>query len=79
VYLQEFAYEDGFLGCYSAESPVTGSSVGVATGYGLDGPGSNLSDGEIFRTLPHQPCSPPNLLYNEYRVFPGGKATGACR
>ena len=26
-----------------------GSSVGIATGYGLDGPGSNLGGDEIFR------------------------------
>ena len=26
-----------------------GSSVGIATGYGMDGPGSNSSEGEIFR------------------------------
>ena len=28
---------------------------------------------EIFRTCPDRPWSPPNLLYNGYRVFPGGK------
>jgi hypothetical protein len=28
------------------------SSVGTATGYGLDGPGSNPGGGEIFRTCP---------------------------
>jgi hypothetical protein len=27
-----------------------GSSFGIATGYGLDGPGSNPGGGEIFRT-----------------------------
>jgi len=25
------------------------------------------------------PWGPPNLLYNGYRVFPGGKAAGAWR
>ena len=29
-----------------------GSVAGIATGYGLDGPGSNPSRGEIFRTCP---------------------------
>ena len=29
--------------------------------------------GEIFRTCPDRPWGPPSLLYNEYRVFPGGK------
>ena len=46
-----------------------GSSVGIATGYGLNGP----SGGEIFRTCPDRPRGPPSLLYNGYRVFPGGE------
>ena len=29
--------------------------------------------GEIFRTCPDRPWGPPSLLYNGYRVFPGGK------
>ena len=29
--------------------------------------------GDIFRTCPDRPWGPPNLLYNGYRVFPGGK------
>ena len=33
--------------------------------------------GEIFRTRPDRPWGPPSLLYNEYRVFPGGKTAGA--
>jgi len=35
--------------------------------------GSNPGGGEIFRTCPDRPWDPPNLLYNGYRVFPGGK------
>ena len=35
--------------------------------------------GEIFRTRPDLPWGPPSLLYNGYRVFPGGKAAGAWR
>ena len=50
-----------------------GTSVGVTTGYGLDGPGSNPSGGEIFRTCPDRPWGPPSLRYNGYWVFPGGK------
>jgi len=51
-----------------------GSSVGIATGYGLDGPGiESRREGEIFRTCPDWPWGPPNLLYNRYRVFAGGK------
>jgi hypothetical protein len=51
-----------------------GSSVGIVTGYGLDGPGiESRWGGEIFRTRPDRPWGPPSLLYNGYRVFPGGK------
>ena len=52
-----------------------GSSIGIATGYGLDGPGieSRGGGGVIFRTCPDRSCGPPNPLYIGYRVFPGGK------
>jgi hypothetical protein len=52
-----------------------GSSVGKATGYGLDGPvrGSNSCGDAIFRTCSDRPCGPPSILYNKYHVFPGGK------
>ena len=51
-----------------------GSSVGITTGYGLDGRGgSNPGGGEIFCTCPDGFWGPPSLLYNGYRVFPGGK------
>ena len=53
------------------------SSVGIATRYGLDGPGIESRGGEIFRTLPDQPWGLPSLLYKGYRVFPGGKAAEA--
>ena len=45
------------------------SSAGMATRYGLDGPGiESRSGGEIFRTCPDRPCGSPSLLYNGYRV-----------
>jgi hypothetical protein len=50
----------------------TGSLVGIATDYGLEGPGIESRWGEIFR-CPDRPWGPPSLLYNGYRVFPGGK------
>jgi hypothetical protein len=50
-----------------------GSVVGITTGYGMDGPGIESRGGEIFRTRPDRPWGPPSLLYNGYRVFPGGK------
>jgi hypothetical protein len=46
-------------------------------GYGLDGPGIESRWGEIFRPRPDRPWGPPSLLYNGYRLFPVGKATGA--
>ena len=48
------------------------SSVGIATGYGLDGPGSNPGGGRHFLHL--GPWGPLSLLYNGYRVFPGVKS-----
>jgi hypothetical protein len=50
-----------------------GSVVCIATGYGLDGPGSNSCGVEIFCTCADRPWVPPSLLYSGYRVFPGGK------
>jgi hypothetical protein len=50
------------------------SSVGIVTGYGMDGTGiESRWGGEIFRTSPDQPWGPPSLLYNGYRLFPGGR------
>jgi hypothetical protein len=54
-----------------------GSSVGIATGYGLDDLGIESRWGKIFRKRPDRPWGPPSLLYNGYRVFPEGKAAGA--
>ena len=53
-------------------------SVGIATRYGLDGPGfEGPGGGEIFRTRPDRPWGPPRLLYCGYRVIPGGRAIRA--
>jgi hypothetical protein len=53
------------------------SSVGIATGYGMDGSGHRIPvEGEIFRTHPESPWGPPRLLYNGYRVFSGVKRSG---
>jgi hypothetical protein len=43
----------------------------------LDGPGILSRWGRDFSHTSHQPWGPPSLLYNENRVFPGGKAVGA--
>jgi hypothetical protein len=62
-----------FLGPHTLLFSGPGSSVGIATDCGLDGPGIEFRWGEIFRTCPDRPWGPPSLLYNGYRVFPGGK------
>jgi hypothetical protein len=50
------------------------SSVGIATDYGARRSGDRIPVGdEIFRACPDWPWSPPSFLYNDYRVFPGGK------
>ena len=49
-----------------------GSSVGIATDYGLDGRRIESRWGEIS-ARPDRPWGPHSLLYNGYRVFPGGK------
>ena len=38
------------------------SSVGMATRYGLDGPGIESRWGEVFRTSPDRPSGLPSLL-----------------
>jgi len=49
-----------------------GSSVVIATDYRPDGSGLNTAGDEVFR--PSRPTlGQPSLLYNRYRVFPGGK------
>ena len=49
-----------------------GSSVGIATNYGLDGRGSNPGGDENFR--PSRPAlGPTQPPVNRYRVFPGGE------
>jgi hypothetical protein len=40
--------------------------------------GPNPGGGEIFHTRPDRPWGPPSLLYNGYRVFPGGKERLGC-
>ena len=49
----------------------------TATGYELDGPEIESRWERIFRTCPDRPWGPPSLLYNGYRVFPGGTAAVA--
>jgi hypothetical protein len=56
-----------------------GTSVSIATEYGLDSPGienKNSGWGEIFRTRPERPWGPPSLLYNGTGSFPVVKRPG---
>ena len=53
------------------------TAAGIATRYGLDGPGSNPGGGEIFRTRPDRPWGPPSFLYNGNRDFRGVKVAEA--
>jgi hypothetical protein len=54
------------------------SSVGIATRYGLDGPGiESRWGGEIFRPRLERPWGPHSHLYNGYRIsIPGVKRPG---
>ena len=50
-----------------------GSSVGIATELRAGRFGDRIPvGGEIFLTCPDRPWYPSSLLYNGYRVFPGG-------
>ena len=53
------------------------SSVGIATRYGLDGPGIESRCRREFPHLSRPPWGLPSLLYNGYRRIPRGKAAGA--
>ena len=50
-----------------------GSSVSIATDYGLGGPGIESRWGRVFPYLSRPVWGPPSLLYNGYRVFPRSK------
>jgi hypothetical protein len=50
-----------------------GGVVGITTGMCWAVWGLNSVGGEIFRACPDRPWGPPSLLYNGYRVVPGGK------
>jgi hypothetical protein len=60
---------------YSNWAAIAQSVQRLATSWTVRG--SNPGGGEIFSTRPDRPWGPPSLLYNGYRVIPGGKAAGA--
>jgi len=55
------------------EERVASSSVGIVTGYGLEGSLDRIPVGTRFSACPDRPWGPSSLLYNGYRVFRGGK------
>jgi len=57
----------------TTEKSGPGSSVGIATDYGLDGPGIESRWGARFSVCRDRTWGPPSLLYNGYWVFPGVK------
>ena len=52
------------------------SSVGIATRYGLDGPGIESRWGRDFPHPSRPVLGSTHLVYNRYRVFPGVKRPG---
>jgi hypothetical protein len=67
----------GPYGLYRTSVPVQGRTLPLflhstirAMGWMVQG--SSPGGGEIFRICRDRPWGPPSLLYNEYRVFPGG-------
>jgi len=50
-----------------------GSSVGIATELRAGRSGIESRWATRFSARPDRPWGPPSLLYNGYRVFPGGK------
>ena len=53
---------------HSVRTESRDSSVGIATCYGLDGPGIEFRWSRDFPHRPDRPWSPPSLLQNGYRV-----------
>ena len=49
------------------------SSVTIATELRVGRPGDRIPVGARISARPYRPWGPPSLLYNWYRVFPGGK------
>ena len=54
-----------------------GSSFGIATDYGLDGPGSNSGGSEIYSACPDRPWAHPASCTMDTGFFPGVEAAGA--
>ena len=66
------------LACPTLTKRGPGSSVGIATGYGLDDPGIESRWGQDFPHLSRPALGPNQPTVNGYRVFPGGKERPGC-
>jgi hypothetical protein len=62
------------INVYQTDVCGPGSSVGIATGYGLDGPGIESRWGQDFSHMSRPALGP---THNGYWVFLQGKAAGA--
>ena len=80
TYIFTAIVQEQLRSCCHYASPGVGTAQSVqrlSTGWTVRR--SNPGGREIFRTRPDRPWAPPSLLYNGYRVFPGGKAAEAWR
>jgi hypothetical protein len=77
IWLDSEKHKLSYTYCFRSQD----SSVGIATGYGLDGPGSIPRSGRYFISpqRPERLWGLPNLQYNVYRRLfrPGGEAAWA--
>ena len=62
-----------YLVKHSSEIGIAQLVQRLATGWTVLG--SNSGGGKIFRNRPDRPWGPPSLLYDRYRVLPGGKGS----
>jgi hypothetical protein len=82
IYVLEAIYVYNYITYFSRSCTSSrGSSVDIATGYGLDGRDQIPGRGKIFFATPHVQAGsgthPASYLMSIGTSFPGSKATGA--
>jgi hypothetical protein len=65
------------VGIMNSTVYISGPGSSCRYSYGMDGPGIESRWGCDFSHTSRPALGPTSLLYNGYRVFPGGKAAGA--